>query len=132
VSAGAGRDPGTSTGVEAQIAVELDRVQQDSYGAGSRRVEVVIGPDLIMAIMDVELNRAEQTLMDSGQGTAVKEVRESFQEAIGPTFKAIVERATGRKVTSFMSMMSIDPLYAVEVFRLRPTGQDQETAGGSR
>ena len=33
-------------------------------------------------------------------------------------FRAIVERATGRKVTSFLSNTSVPSLYSVEVFRL--------------
>jgi hypothetical protein len=33
---------------------------------------------------------------------------------------AIVERATGRTVVSFVSHMNIDPLYSVELFRMRP------------
>jgi len=34
------------------------------------------------------------------------------------TFTAIVERATGRRVTSFLSNTSVEALYSVEIFRL--------------
>ena len=44
---------------------------------------------------------------------------------IGATFSAIVERATGRRVISFVSQMNIEPLYALEVFRLAPDGRRQ-------
>ena len=70
--------------------------------------------------MDVELTRAEETLLESGRGDSIKTLRESYQEAFGPTFNAIVDRATGRKVVGFMSMMPVEPLYAVELFRLGP------------
>ena len=50
----------------------------------------------------------------------MKSAREAFQDAIASTFKAIVERATGRRVDSFVSHMDVEDLYAVELFRLHP------------
>ena len=76
----------------------------------------------MLVVLDIELTQAEQTLIDAGRPDAVTGIRESFQEAIGATFSAIVERATGRRVISFVSQMSIEPLYALEVFRLTPSG----------
>ena len=120
MSAEAERDPAVA-GIAEQIATELEQVLQDSYGTGSRHVQVQISPDLIVAVMDVELTRAEETLLENGKGDSIKMLRESYQEAIGPTFTAIVERASGRRVASFMSMMSVEPTFAVELFRLEPT-----------
>jgi uncharacterized protein YbcI len=122
--------PEAQGSIEEQIAAELDRVLEDSYGAGSRRTQVHIHPEVVVALMDVELSRAEETLMESGRSEAVKNLRESYQAAIAPTFKAIVERATGRRVASFMSTMSVDPIYAVELFRLETAGD--QPAGGPR
>ena len=119
MSAEAERDP-AAAGIAEQIATELERVLQDSYGTGSSHTQVQIAPDLVVAVMDVQLTRAEETLLESGKGESIKTLRESYQEAIGPTFKAIVERATGRRVASFMSMMSVEPTFAVELFRLEP------------
>jgi uncharacterized protein YbcI len=131
MSAEAERNPALADAAE-QIAAELNQVLVDSYGAGSRHTQIEIGPDLIVAVMDVELSRAEETLLDSGQGEAVRQLRSSYQEAIAPTFKAIVERATGREVASFLSSTSIDPLFSVELFRLKPARSSQETPDGSR
>ena len=50
----------------------------------------------------------------------MKATREAFQQAIAPTFIAIVERATGRRVGSFISSMSVEGLYSIEFFRLEP------------
>lgn len=57
-------------------------------------------------------------MLQSGREDSVAETRASFQGAISATFKAIVERATGRTVTSFLSNTSVGSLYSVEVFRL--------------
>jgi hypothetical protein len=52
---------------------------------------------------------------------AVRELREHFQQAIQSTFRAAVERATGRRVIGFASHVQLDePRFAVEVFRLEP------------
>ncbi len=102
----------------AEIANGILAVQDRAYGTGTRAARTVVVDDLVVVVIDVELTRSEQTLLDAGNGDAVKAVRESFHLAIGPTFEAIVERATGRRVTSFLSIMSVDPVYEVEVFRL--------------
>ena len=106
--------------VREEIARELRQVQEESYGAGVRDIQVHVAGDFVLAILDVELTRAEETLLDAGRGDTVKASRDSFQAAIGPTFTAIVERATGRKVDSFISSMSLEPLFSVELFRLAP------------
>lgn len=106
--------------VKEAIGDELLLVLVDSYGAGADQVEVLLQNDVVVVIMDVRLTQAEQTLMNAGHGDSVRTVREGYQAAIAPTFRAIVERATGRRTTAFLSSMSVEPVYAVEVFRLAP------------
>jgi uncharacterized protein YbcI len=106
--------------VRDEIAREIVRVHEESYGAGAREIQVHVVDDVVLVILDIVLSRSEQTLMDAGKLDAVQTTRESFQEAIATTFVAIVERATGRRVNSFVSRMNIDPLYSVELFRLQP------------
>jgi uncharacterized protein YbcI len=106
--------------VRSEIAEEIERVQVEAYGGGLRKVAVQFIDDLVVVIMDVEFSRAEQTLVDAGHPESVRQTREAFQEAITPTFKAIVERATGRTVESFASRMIMEPPWSAEVFRLAP------------
>jgi uncharacterized protein YbcI len=103
-----------------EIVREIRRVHDESYGGGIDNPQVSLGENLVTVTFDVSFNRAEQTLVDAGSGEAVRYSREEFQHAIGPTFSAIVERATGRKVTAFASRMVIDPPWSIEVFRLGP------------
>ena len=51
-------------------------------------------------------------------GDGVIEVRGRYQQAIETTFRAAVERITGRRVTSFASVTKLEPNYVVEIFRL--------------
>ena len=105
-------------GAAAEIEREMTRLHEESYGAGVKNTDVHIMDHVVMVILDVELTRAEETLLDNGSAAEVKSMREAFQEAIGPSFIALIERATGRKVNSFMSHMNIEPVYSVELFRL--------------
>jgi uncharacterized protein YbcI len=108
--------------VESEIEREIRAVHEGNYGVGAREVNVHIMGDFVLVALDIELTQAEQTLIDSGRPDAVTGIRESFQEVIGSTFSAIVERATGRRVISFVSHMSVEPLWELEVFRLAPSG----------
>jgi uncharacterized protein YbcI len=109
--------------VRDEIAQELLKVQEDTYGVGAREIKVHVLDDIVLVVIDVELAVSERTLLNAGHGDAVKNAREAFQDAIASTFKAIIERATGRRVDSFDSHMNIEGLYAVEFFRLRPDGR---------
>lgn len=106
--------------VRAEIADEILRVHNESYGTGASKIEVHLLENLVVVVMDIELAPSEETLLGAERGDAVKATREAFQQVIAPTFDAIVERATGRRVQSFLSSVSLDPLYAVELFRLEP------------
>jgi uncharacterized protein YbcI len=110
--------------VREEISREIERVQEESYGAPVNNVRVLLGDDVVTVVMDVVWSRAEETLVEAGQGDAVRTTREAFQEAIAPTFTAIVERATGRRVQSFASRMIVGPEpWAAEVFRLGPRSE---------
>jgi uncharacterized protein YbcI len=112
---------------EEQISEELLQVHRESYGVGGRVTTHVLD-DSVLVVIDVDLTTAERTLLDAGQADAVKGLRESYQVAIAPTFKAVVERATGRRVDSFASHMSVEALYSIEFFRLAPEGRRYQTA----
>ncbi len=63
------------------------------------------------------------------------EVRARYQQAIETTFRAAVERATGRRVVSFVSVTKLDPNYIVEIFPLAPPAGEPNIAvsdGGSQ
>jgi uncharacterized protein YbcI len=106
--------------VESEIAREVLAVHEENYGVGSKATHVHVAGDFVIVVLDVVLTQAEETLLNAGRPDAVTGIRESFQEVIGATFSAIVERATGRRVISFVSQMCTDPLYSIEVFRLAP------------
>jgi len=110
----------TEQQVQDEIAREIERVHEESYGAGADTIEVTVAENLVVVVIDAVLAKNEQTLVHAGRAESVRTTREAFQEAIAPTFTAIIERATGRRVNSFASRMVMEPPWSVEVFRLEP------------
>ena len=112
--------------IEQQLSDELLRLHCESYGKGATESHVYIHDDLVVCMLDdLELLPNEEFLLNSGMGEGVIEVRGRYQQAIETTFRAAVERITGRRVTSFASVTKLEPNYVVEIFRL---GEPQEFA----
>jgi len=109
--------------VEEEIARELGRVQEDSYGETDCNVDVALHDTFVAVIMDLHLSVAEEALVDSGNAVSVKISRDAFQLALSSTSSAIVERATGRRVVGFAShaVVGEGPPWAMDVFRLGET-----------
>ena len=102
-----------------EIARELMVAHDNSYGAGAESIDVHLLDDLVVVFWgEIELLPAEKTHIVGGRPDIVLKMREAFQVEIEPTFTAIVERATGRRVDGFVSNMSLEPLFSVEIFRL--------------
>lgn len=101
------------------LGSELLRIHEESYGASARQVRVHLLADTVVCFLDeLQLMPSEEFLIGAGRSRAVIELRNEFQQAIEATFRAAVERATGRRVESFVSVTKLAPNYAVEIFRL--------------
>ena len=106
---------------ELALADELMRLHCESYGKGASVVRVHILDDTVLALFDeIELLPNEEFMVGAGKGDAVLEIRSKYQQAIETTFRAAVERATGRTVVSFASNTKLDPNWCTEIFRLGP------------
>jgi uncharacterized protein YbcI len=107
--------------IERALAAQLLDIHKESYGKGAGLSRVHILDDLVICMLDeLELMPNEQFLVDEGHSDSVIEVRSRYQQAIQPSFCAVVERATGRRVISFVSATKLDPHYSLEIFRLAP------------
>ena len=105
----------------AEIGREVLKVHEASYGSGAGSVEVYIHENLVVVVLDeLALTPSERTMIVGGRPDIVLSMRSAFQAEIGATFSAIVERATGRLVSGFLSNTCLEPLFSVETFRLAP------------
>jgi uncharacterized protein YbcI len=112
----------TERDVAEAIAEQLLEIHRESYGrAAERAISHLIDDTLIVLLDGLELLPNEEFLVQNGHHDAVAEVRHQYQKAIEPTFRAAVERATGRRVIAFSSHIAVEsPMFAVEIFRLEP------------
>ena len=111
----------TTDEVSAEVAEELLRIHRETYGKGAQRADVAVCEDVVYCMLDeFELLPNEEFMIDAGRADTVVEIRMHYQQAIETTFRAAVERATGRGVISFASITKLSPNYVVDVFRLGP------------
>jgi uncharacterized protein YbcI len=121
-------DPGdeviepTREEVADEICRDILAIHRNSYGRGAEDVQAHVVDDTVIVILDgLEMLPNEEFLIENGHEDAVASLRDQFQQAIGATFIAAVERATGRKVTLFASHVQLEQSrFAVEIFRLEP------------
>lgn len=113
--------------VEDRLAAELLKIHCESHGKGARDARAYILDDLVVCLLDgIELLPNEEFMVGEGKGDAVVDVRRHYQQAIETTFRAAVERATGRRVISFASNTKLDdPHYEIETFRLGPVTEPE-------
>ena len=101
------------------IANELLTVHRESWGAGAESAKAYVLEDAVVCFLDgLQLLPNEEFLVGEGNGDLVIDVRRRYQDVVGASFTAAVERATGRRVVHFMSDTSLEPPFSVEVFRL--------------
>ena len=117
---GDAREPPTAKEVHDEIALEILRIHEESYGNGASRAHAIVSEEWVMVILDdLELLPNEKFLLENGNADTVIQVRSQYQQAIRATFSAAVERATGRSVVGFASTTSMEePRFAAEIFKL--------------
>jgi uncharacterized protein YbcI len=76
--------------------------------------------DFAMCTLEDCYTVVEKKMIDEGAFGQVRETRTMFQDWMRPSFVAIVEEATGRKVRAFFSQVTRDPDMAVELFFFEP------------
>ena len=112
----------TPSEIEESTARQLLAIHEDSYGRGATKATSHLAGDTLVVVLDgLELLPNEEFMIANGKEEAVRDLRRRFQQAIESTFRAAVERATGREVVAFTSNTHVgEPRFAVEIFRLAP------------
>jgi uncharacterized protein YbcI len=105
-----------------EICRDLMAIHRDSYGRTAEDAKAFVLDDTVIVLLNgLELAPNEEFLVSEGHEEAVANLRHQFQKAIEPTFRAAIERATGRQVIGFASHVQLEePRFAAEIFRLEP------------
>jgi uncharacterized protein YbcI len=106
--------------VEDEVSREILRIHEESYGKGASAAHTYAGNGYVVVVLDdPELLPNEKFLLENGQHDTVVQVRTQYQHAIQTSFRAAVERATGRKVIGFASMTNFDDHpFVAEIFKV--------------
>jgi uncharacterized protein YbcI len=114
------RGPPSEAEVQTEISREILRIHEESYGKGATAAHTYVGNGYVVVVLDdPELLPNEKFLLDNGKRDTVMQVRTQYQHAIQASFRAAVERATGRRVVGFASTTNFeDHRFVAEIFRL--------------
>jgi uncharacterized protein YbcI len=114
------REPPSEAEIEDEISREILRIHDESYGKGASATHTYLGNGYVVVVLDdPELLPNERFLLENGKHDTVVQVRTQYQHAIQASFRAAVERATGRRVIGFASTTSFDDHpFVAEIFRL--------------
>jgi uncharacterized protein YbcI len=123
--------PQQTGAIAERISQEIARIHEESYGRAPKDVKTYLLDDAVVSVVEMDLLRHEQLIVDNGNQPSVREIRKAFQEAIGTTFNATVEHMTGRRVIGFISDTHLDPPFSVEFFKLSPAQASAEDPRGA-
>lgn len=112
-------DSGHSQG-EALAAISngLAQLHMRYYGRGPTKAKTSFADNLVVCVLWNGFTTVERTLLARGESEAVEAFRRTFQTTMEEQFTEVVEAATGRRVTAYMSQIHVDPEVAVELFML--------------
>jgi uncharacterized protein YbcI len=105
----------------AEVTNGIVRLFSEYYGRGPTRAKSYLLEDrYVVTVLRDTLTTVENTLAANGHIDMVRKVRLTFQEAMAPEFKGVVEHALGRRVESYHSQILVEPDVGFEFFLLEP------------
>jgi len=112
-------DAGTRLGEQlAAVTNGIVKLFSEYYGRGPTKAKSYMFDDYLVTVLDDILTTVESTLVENGHGDMVREVRLTFQEAMGEEFTRTVAECMGRPVLAYHSQLTLDPDIGFEFFVL--------------
>jgi uncharacterized protein YbcI len=94
------------------ISNELVSLHKATCGRGATDAATHVAGDTVVCVMRGVLTHADQTLLRRGEESAVRAQRERLHHAMRAEAKAVVERLTGREVTTVL--FAVEPAEEIE------------------
>jgi len=99
------------------ISTGIVRLIREHYGRGPMKAKTYALDDVIVCVLRGSgFTPLEQTIMESGDGEKVVEMRENFQDMMAKSYRALIEELTGREVLAFLSQAHVEPDITIEMF----------------
>jgi uncharacterized protein YbcI len=125
----ASKKPTSSSSGELLEAVSnlVVRIYADHVGRGPTKARAYADRDIIVCVMEDTMTKAERTLVNSGRGAAVMQVRDALQETMREELATGIEELTGRRVIAQNGTATLDPDVKSDLFIL--DGQEPVSVG---
>jgi len=104
--------------IRAALSNALVALMKEHYGKGPTAAKSFINDEYVFTVLEGGLTRNEETLIEAGEQTTVRNYRLAFQAVVREEFVGTVERITGRKVLDYHSQIVFDPPRSFELFVL--------------
>jgi uncharacterized protein YbcI len=104
--------------LNAAVTSALIGIQNEHLGRGHRTASTFHHGNVIVTLMHDVMTPLEKSLLNTGNATAVANMRHLMQEAMRSEFSSAIERLSGRDVIAFLSANHTDPDMASELFVL--------------
>jgi len=113
-------DAGTRLGEQlAAVTNGIVKLFSEYYGRGPTKAKSYLLDDrILVCVLEDTMTKVEKTLVENGHGDMVREVRLTFQEAMGEEFTRTVAECMGRPVLAYHSQLTLDPDIGFEFFVL--------------
>ena len=99
------------------ISTGIVRLMREHYGRGPMKAKTYALDDVIVCVLRGSgFTPLEQTIMQSGDGEKVVEMRENFQDMMATSYRGLIEELTGREVVAFLSQAHVEPDITIEMF----------------
>ncbi|MEA2294217.1 MAG: hypothetical protein QOE86_1856 [Solirubrobacteraceae bacterium] len=102
----------------AAISTRIVGLLREHYGRGPSRAKTYAMDDCIVCVLRNGFTAHEKTIMASGDGSRVIEMRQDFQRLMETRYREVIESITGRSVVAFLSQAHLEPDITLEIFFL--------------
>jgi uncharacterized protein YbcI len=102
----------------AAISTRIVGLLREHYGRGPSRAKTYAMDDCIVCVLRNGFTAHEKTIMSSGDGSRVIEMRQDFQRLMETRYREVIESITGRSVVAFLSQAHLEPDITLEIFFL--------------
>jgi uncharacterized protein YbcI len=109
----------------ARVTTGIVQLYAQQYGKGPEHARSHLVGDGLLCVLHDALTVAELTLVGRGRGEVVHTMRRAWQDAMRDDFEEVVESATGRRVSAFLSQVSLEPDLHIEFFMLEPVAAER-------
>jgi uncharacterized protein YbcI len=97
---------------------------KQAFGRGPTKARAQFaGHDTLLVILESSLTVAERNLVAIGEHRRLREARLFLSDALEDQFRAIVERALGRKTLAYVSGIDTARDVTINLFTLEPAGE---------